>query len=103
MMAPIADLGTPQRRNSYGNSTIKSTGAATVPVSQLPPRTFRIIVKGATFEVDPEKMRRFSPVFASMCAERSGMAEREIVDEKVEDISTFLACITAPQKIDRKF
>lgn len=49
------------------------------------------------FTVDSEKMRQLSPIFELMCFgrdfENGRELAREIVDEKSDDISTFLRCL----------
>lgn len=69
-------------------------------------RPFKLMVKSQVFTVDSEKMRRLSPIFELMCFGRDfeGGRElaREIVDEKENDIDTFLRCLYDHAKISGK-
>jgi len=97
---------TARRRNSYkisieNGATTMDANSSSVSSSNTS-KKFRIIVKQRSFEVDPVRMSRLSPIFAAVCRIGNGM-EREIVDEKAEDISTFLQCIDSTKKIDREY
>lgn len=76
------------------------------PSSSKTTRPFKLVVKNEVFTVDSEKMRKLSPVFAFMCFGRDfedgRELTREIVDEKVDDIATFLLCTHDHRKITGK-
>uniref|UniRef100_A0A914CAI7 BTB domain-containing protein n=1 Tax=Acrobeloides nanus TaxID=290746 RepID=A0A914CAI7_9BILA len=68
------------------------------PSSSNLERPFKLLVKNQVFTVDSEKMRRLSPIFGLMFEngrdfENGRELAREIVDEKSDDISTFLRCL----------
>uniref|UniRef100_A0A914S1E8 BTB domain-containing protein n=1 Tax=Parascaris equorum TaxID=6256 RepID=A0A914S1E8_PAREQ len=60
-------------------------------------RPFKLLVKDQTFLIDSASLSKVSPVFAAMLFgkdfENGRELAREIVDEKSNDISTFLMCL----------
>src|SRR3569623_1290500 len=78
------------------------------PSSSNLERPFKLLVKNQVFTVDSEKMRRLSPIFGLMFEngrdfENGRELAREIVDEKSDDISTFLRCLYAHNQINGKY
>uniref|UniRef100_A0A914ZG68 BTB domain-containing protein n=1 Tax=Parascaris univalens TaxID=6257 RepID=A0A914ZG68_PARUN len=61
-------------------------------------RPFKLLVKDQTFLIDSASLSKVSPVFAAMLFgkdfENGRELAREIVDEKSNDISTFLMCLS---------
>ncbi|VDM24760.1 unnamed protein product [Toxocara canis] len=67
-------------------------------------RPFKLLVRDQTFLIDSASLSKVSPVFAVMMFgkdfENGRELEREIVDEKSDDISLFLGCLDDAKSIN---